>query len=261
MKQVLLTFDLEEFDTPLEYGAAISAQDQIDISSKGTDIILSLLKKANVQATFFSTVVFATHARDLIARLCNDGHELASHGYFHSSFENKHLLESKVALERLSGKVIEGFRMARMMPVDGQEISKAGYLYNSSLNPTYLPGRYNNFFEQRTVFNSNKVIHVPASVSPIIRIPLFWLSFHNFPLWLYKTILSRTMNNDHYVNIYFHPWEFIDISHSQYSLPGYVTKNSGRKMIERFSNLMLWMKRQQYSFSTIKEFVAQRKIS
>src|SRR5688500_17438318 len=109
MKQVLLTFDLEEFDTPLEYGAAISAQDQIDISSKGTDIILSLLKKANVQATFFSTVVFATHARDLIARLCNDGHELASHGYFHSSFENKHLLESKVALERLSGKVIEGF--------------------------------------------------------------------------------------------------------------------------------------------------------
>lgn len=261
MKQILLTFDLEEFDTPLEYGATISRQDQIDISAKGTDIILSLLKEANVTATFFSTVVFATSAPELIARLCRDGHELASHGYFHSSFENKHLLESKVELERLSGKNVKGFRMARMMPVDETEISKAGYLYNSSLNPTYLPGRYNNFFAQRTVFNSNRVIHVPASVSPIIRIPLFWLSFHNFPLWLYKAILSRTIKNDTYVNLYFHPWEFTDLSPSQYNLPAYVIKNSGRKMLERFSNLILWMKGRQYSFSTVKEFVARRENS
>jgi hypothetical protein len=34
--------------------------------------------------------------------------------------------------------------MAGLQPVDDAEIEKAGYEYNSSMNPTYIPGRYNN---------------------------------------------------------------------------------------------------------------------
>ena len=95
MKTVLLSFDLEEFDMPLEYGKKIQFHDQIKVSSEGASTILDILLRHDIKATFFSTVVFATHAETIIKRIIDEGHELASHGYYHSTFEEKHLLESK----------------------------------------------------------------------------------------------------------------------------------------------------------------------
>ncbi|WP_276367401.1 polysaccharide deacetylase family protein [Chryseolinea sp. H1M3-3] len=255
MKKVLLSFDIEEFDMPLEYGKSIPLEEQIRISKEGTRVILDILHRNKIRATFFSTVVFASHAPELIDRLVNEGHELASHGYFHSQFQNKHLLESRDQLQKLSGKRVDGFRMPRMMPVNDQEIKKAGYKYNSSLNPVYLPGRYNNFFKPRIIFKSNEVFQLPASATPIIRLPLFWLSFHNLPLWLYKSACLWTINRDLYLNIYFHPWEFINLAKSNYGLPKIVTRKTGAKMAVRFSHLIDWMKSRKYGFSTIKDFL------
>jgi peptidoglycan/xylan/chitin deacetylase (PgdA/CDA1 family) len=260
MKKVLLSFDIEEFDMPLEYGKSISFHDQISVSSKGTKIILDILQENQVPATFFSTVVFAKNAKDLIQRIMQEGHELASHGYFHSAFENKHLAESKSELEKLSGKSINGFRMARMMPVDDAAIENAGYIYNTSLNPVYLPGRYNNFFKPRTIFKTDSLVQLPASATPIVRIPLFWLSFHNFPLWIYKAACARTINQDGYLNIYFHPWEFTDLTLPDYGLPKFVSKNSAEQMINRFKTWIHWMKEQGYTFSTISDFINSREV-
>ena len=50
---VLLSFDIEEFDMPFEYGKDISFEDQISISVAGCHIILDLLKKHQFKATFF----------------------------------------------------------------------------------------------------------------------------------------------------------------------------------------------------------------
>ena len=255
MKKVLLSFDIEEFDMPLEYGKSIPFAEQIRVSSEGTKIILDILKQNQITATFFSTVIFANHSSDLIRRIKMENHELASHGYFHSSFHKDHLLESKMALEKLSGTSIKGFRMPRMMPVDDEAIRSAGYLYNSSLNPIYLPGRYNNLFKPRTLFKTNGTVQLPASTTPLVRFPLFWLSFHNFPLWLYKGACVRTINNDNYLNIYFHPWEFTNLTKPEYGLPGFVSKNSGVKMIDRFTSLVKWMKKKEYHFSTISQFI------
>src|SRR5260221_5340426 len=176
MKRVLVSFDIEEFDMPLEYGKQISLEEQIKVSAEGTKIILSILLENQIKATFFSTVVFASHANDLIHRITDEGHELASHGYYHSEFKDIHLKESRLELEKLSGRPVIGFRMPRMMAVDDQVIKKAGYTYNSSLNPVYLPGRYNNFFKPRTKFVSNGTIQLPASATPFIPFSLSWLS-------------------------------------------------------------------------------------
>jgi peptidoglycan/xylan/chitin deacetylase (PgdA/CDA1 family) len=259
MNTVLFSFDIEEFDMPLEYKKSISFDDQIKISSEGTAIILDLLKESNIKATFFSTATFAVHSSSLIKRLCKDGHELASHGYFHSQFESDHLAKSKRKLEEISGHSVNGFRMPRMMPVDNDAIVKAGYLYNSSLNPVFIPGRYNNFFSPRSIFKEGDLIQLPASATPIFRIPLFWLSFHNFPLWFYKRICTQAMNADRYLNIYFHPWEFTDLTYSHYGFPGFVSKNSGILMINRFKSLLSWMKDQQFQFSTIDNFLQNNK--
>lgn len=253
---ILLSFDIEEFDMPFEYQKEITFEDQISISRKGTTIILDLLKKHNIKATFFSTVVFAKEVPDLIKRIIEEGHELASHTYYHSDFKIEHLKKSKEALEALSGSEIIGFRMPRMYPVDEKEIEKAGYLYNSSINPTYLPGRYNHFDKPRTYFKLENVWQIPASVSPIIRFPLFWLSFHNLPLGFYKFLAKWTYKKDSYLNIYFHPWEFTDLNQKErFNFPNYVSKNTGDLMTNRLDNFISWAIENKYSFGTFKNFL------
>lgn len=257
--KVLLSFDIEEFDMSSEYGKNLPLEEQIKISEEGTKIILDILREHKISATFFSTVVFASRATELISRIVTEGHELASHGYFHSQFENKHLLESRVALEKICGKSVTGFRMARMMPVEDNAIADAGYLYNSSLNPVYLPGRYNNFLKPRSVFRTGKLLQIPASATPVIRFPLFWLSFHNLPQSLYRMACRYTINTDHYLNIYFHPWEFIDLTQSKFGLPKFISKNSGTQMITRFNSWIAWLKQQHFQFNTLSEFAELQK--
>ncbi|MDQ1096177.1 MULTISPECIES: polysaccharide deacetylase family protein [Chryseobacterium] len=254
---VLLSFDIEEFDMPLEYQGEIPFDRQISVSQTGLGRILDLLKKHQVRATFFSTVVFAEHSKPLIERLLDEGHELASHTWFHSEFEEKHLKESKDRLEELFSTQVTGLRMPRMMPVSQNAVEEAGYSYNSSVNPTFLPGRYNNLKVSRTYFKEGKVTQVPASVSPNFRIPLFWLSFHNFPLTLYKKLASDTLKKDRYLNVYFHPWEFAEIKDEAYKLPGFTVKNSGLDMVNRFEDFIVWLKQNNHTFGTFREFQKQ----
>jgi peptidoglycan/xylan/chitin deacetylase (PgdA/CDA1 family) len=255
-KQVLLSFDIEEFDVPMEYNVNIPFSEQIRISAEGTETILDILKEFGIKATFFSTVVFARNAEHIIRRIIHEGHELGSHGWFHSSFDNGDLLASRNELTKISGYQVKGFRMARMMEVDDHAIKNAGYVYNSSLNPVYLPGRYNNFTKPRTIFRHHDVIQVPASATPTLRVPLFWLSFHHLPLSIYKSACKRTLNHDQYLNIYFHPWEFTDLSNEELGLPWLIKKNTASIMTSRFRKLLVWMKAREYSFSTIDEYLS-----
>lgn len=144
-----------------------------------------------------------------------------------------------------------------MMPVDEKEVEKAGYSYNSSINPTFLPGRYNNLKVSRTHFKEGNVTQIPASVSPNFRIPLFWLSFHNFPLFFYKKLASDCLKKDQYLNIYFHPWEFAEIKDDTFKLPGFTVKNSGKDMVERFDSFVGWLKEKGHTFGTFQEFQKQ----
>lgn len=252
---ILLSFDIEEFDMPLEYQGEIDFQEQLSVSRNGTITILDLLKKYNIKATFYSTVVFAENNKDLILRLLKEGHELASHTWYHSDFEVSHLQSSRERLEELFDTEVIGLRMPRMMPVDEADVAAAGYKYNSSVNPTFLPGRYNNLHVKRTYFVKDNVLQLPASVSPLLRVPLFWLSFHNFPTSIYRFLSNRCLQNTGYLNIYFHPWEFDQIKKEAYKLPGFTTKNSGEDMQNRFEDFIKWAISKQYSFGTTKDFV------
>lgn len=254
---VLLSFDIEEFDMPFEYDRDISFEEQIAISIKGTTTILDILEKHQVKATFFSTATFAINAPKVIERIIQSGHEIASHNYFHTDFKIQHLKESKDKLEELTGTEVIGFRMPRMYPVDEKEVEKAGYVYNSSINPTYLPGRYNNFSKPRTYFYQDNVLQIPASVSPVFRFPLFWLSFHNLPMWIYKLLAHWTYRKDNYLNIYLHPWEFTDLNQPEkFNFPGYVVKNSGQSLVDRLDDFILFLKSKKYPFGTFKQFIA-----
>lgn len=71
---ILLSFDIEEFDMPLEYNGEIPLEEQLAVSRKGLQNILRILKNNDVKATFFSTVVFAENNQDLVRQLLSEGH-------------------------------------------------------------------------------------------------------------------------------------------------------------------------------------------
>lgn len=56
-----------------------------DISwgDKTPDKVLDVLRKYNQKATFFLSGPWANHYRDIVARIVNNGHEIASHGQEH----------------------------------------------------------------------------------------------------------------------------------------------------------------------------------
>lgn len=259
---ISLSFDIEEFDVPAEHGVELPFEQQMAISVEGTYKILMCLRKHQVRATFFCTANFAMHAPEVIGQILQDGHELASHGYYHSSFEVADLKRSREYLEQLSGRKIKGYRMARMMPVDEQEVLDAGYVYNSSLNPTFLPGRYNHLDKPRTCFYQKGVLQIPASVTPWFRIPLFWLSCHNFPVALFRWLCHRTLKHDGYLVTYFHPWEFYPLgTRPELNLPFIIRNHSGKEMEKRLSDLICYFQKRGHKFITLAELAAIKRAS
>ena len=59
--KTILSFDVEEFDTPLEYGKNMSMDEQMHVSETGLRAVLGLLEAHQVTATFFTTANFALH--------------------------------------------------------------------------------------------------------------------------------------------------------------------------------------------------------
>ncbi|BEG99931.1 polysaccharide deacetylase family protein [Bacteroides sedimenti] len=248
---IALSFDIEEFDLPIEHHKEISLAEQIAISKDGLVKVLDLLKKYGIKATFFSTVTFAKSSLEIIERIVQEGHELASHGCNHSNFNIEDLKASKDALEKLSNAQVRGFRMPRMMAVDESELYYAGYTYNSSLNPTWIPGRYNHLRRPRNIFKEKNVWQVPASVSYPFRIPLFWISLHQFPLPFYKFLCNSALRKDGFLNIYFHPWEFYNhLDNKKLGVPGFIQKNSGDCLIVRLDSVISYYLKKGVPFVT-----------
>lgn len=255
---ILLSFDTEEFDVPREHGVNFSLEDGMKVSTIGTNRILDVLKQNGVRATFFCTGNFAEHAPEVMLRIMREGHEVACHGVDHWQPKETDFALSKQIVEHVTGRQVYGYRQPRMFPVSDEEIEKAGYHYNSSLNPAFIPGRYMHLTEPRTWFMKGKVMQIPASVTPWLRFPLFWLALHNLPESLYHRLVLRTLQQDGYFVTYFHPWEFYDLKeHPEFKMPFIIKNHSGRQMMQRLDRLIKMLKNHQKEFITFDEFYAR----
>jgi peptidoglycan/xylan/chitin deacetylase (PgdA/CDA1 family) len=253
---ILLTFDLEEFDLPLEYSSTISPVEQINVTNQGMEKINVLLDKLNIKATFFVTSLYA-QANPSMIRQIGVKHEIASHSHSHSEFVSGDYEKSKQILEDLSQVQVKGFRMPRFGKVDFKELKQCGYNYDSSLNPTCIPGRYNHFSMPRSLFRDPEtgMTILPVSVSPVIRFPLFWLSFKNIPFDIYSFLCRQTLYRDRYLHLYFHPWEFADIR--SFKIPAYIKRQDGDLLTAKLEKLLIYLKKKG-DFTTISEFLETR---
>jgi hypothetical protein len=248
--RVLLSFDVEEFDLPGEYGAVPAFETQIAVGAEGLAAVLDLLDRLRLPATFFTTAVFARECPALLARIAG-GHELASHGWSHSSFADDDLERSRIELQRLSGRPVHGFRRARFGAFDRRRLAAAGYTYDSSDNPIWLPGRYNNLGKPRLPYRADGLVILPVSASPLVRFPLFWLAFKHVPPALFRAASRWTLGHDGHLNLFFHPWEFADLG--RFGLPKLVARPDGAAMVARLERYLLWL-RERADFETLGAF-------
>lgn len=233
--KIVLTFDVEEFDLPLEYRQPVSLEEQLQTGYNGLEAIAGILNAPNITTTLFTTAIFAEYYPQEICALSGK-HEIASHCYSHTRFLSGDVSRSKEYLEELTGKKIKGLRMPRMQKVNSSLVRQAGYVYNSSINPTWVPGRYNNLAVHRLPYHETGLLQFPVSVSPNLRIPLFWLAFKMLPYPLYLRLVLQALRRDQVVCLYFHPWEFADLS--AYRIPFYIKQKSGNQLLRRMKRLV-----------------------
>ena len=262
----LLSFDVEQFDIPTEYGIEIDVEKQFEIGRAGLATVLELLDRHEAPATFFITAEFAQRYTRLVRSIVERGggggggrHEIASHGYTHGDLEEGHLKQSRQVLQDIIGEPVRGFRRARMADTDTYAVAAAGYTYNASENPIWLPGRYNHFFKPRKPYvvntSSGPLVQIPASATPLLRVPLFWLAFKNMPEWATRLASAWVLRSDNALNTYFHPWEFTEIG--GYELPKVVKKLDGKPLVSRLSRHIAWLKERSElaTYNTLAERV------
>lgn len=250
---ILLSFDVEEFDAPVERGRPMEMAEQMEWGARGYARVLALLEELRVPATMFTTANFAQWHPELV-RAAAVRHETASHGFLHAHFAEEDLLRSRLVLEELSGTPVTGFRRARLQPTAPQMIHQAGYRYDSSENPIWLPGRYNNLGKPRVPYRKGELWEVPISATPVLRLPLFWLAMKNLPMPVVLRAAQRCLEHDGLLNMFWHPWEFIDLRAS--GLPRYMRRVDGEGMCDRLAHLVEWL-RPRGLFRTFNQWLQQ----
>jgi len=257
---VCLSFDFEECDLPRESGVEFPIEKGMAVSTVGATAVLDVLKRQNVRATIFCTLNFAERAPEIVRRILDEGHELAAHGVDHWHQDETDPRRCKDGLERLTGRTVIGYRQPRMFPVSDAELKAQGYLYNSSLNPAFIPGRYAHLDVPRRPFVKDGLLQIPASVVPVIRFPLFWLALHLLPVWLYLLLVRVTLAWDGLFVTYFHPWEFHPelASHPEWKIPTLIRCHAGAPMVARLEQVIKSLKKSGASFMTLAAWAETR---
>lgn len=256
--KVLLSFDIEEFDLPREKGKGISLEEGVKVSSKGAEKILEILDKNQIKATFFTTGNFAKTNPTLVKKMQKAGHEIACHGVDHFYPDKSDPEKSKKIIEEVIGTKVYGYRQPRMFKISYPELKRQGFLYDSSVNPAFIPGRYNNSNIPRHTFTKSGITVIPASAATFLRIPMFWLALHLFPKHLYLALAKTVLKQQDYFTTYFHPWEFTDFG--GFKAPWYIVKNSGEKLVQRLDWLIKKLKEDNNEFMTYSEYLKGNKM-
>jgi peptidoglycan-N-acetylglucosamine deacetylase len=141
------TIDLEDWFHILDHRSAeLDNWDRLENRiEKNTGLLLEMMDKYNIKATFFVIGWIARKYPRLIKLIDSSGHELASHSLSHQllyRLDEKELLreirDSKSTIEEISGKEVIGFRAPGFSIREGNRhvldlLCEEGYKYDSSI--------------------------------------------------------------------------------------------------------------------------------
>lgn len=258
MKRILLTFDVEEFDFPRLAGNPIKKGYEFELSRKGLLLILDLLGKYNIKATFFVTAEFAKRYPKLIKEMSREGQEIACHGHTHKDNYINGLSKLNLAkkeIERVITVKVNGFRAPRF-EINTRDISRLsdfGFIYDSSIHPTWIPKRYMNLFKKKGVYKIGNTIEISPSVLPFLRLPIFWLAFKNLGINYSKLFTKVNFIFSDYCMLLLHPWEFVNLK--DIKIPKYVKRKYGKELLNLLERYILFARSNNYQFNTISSYL------
>jgi len=222
-KILCLTVDLEECTLPQEFGGQpLPEEESIRLSTQGAHRLLDIIRSANVKATFFITGFLASRCPELVREITDLGNEVANHDLKHyppnagiCADKLRSLQESETIIKQATGERPLGFR-APFLNI-GQNVIEAlkrlSYVYDSSVLPTYVPGRYNRLRMKPAPFlwgseGSRQLIEIPISVTPLLRVPVGWWWFRkNFGQRICEMGFEAIWKRNLPVVCHLHSWE------------------------------------------------------
>lgn len=146
----LLTVVVEDYCHPAGFRQTLDSGHWHRFESRvqqNVDLTLDLLDEAGARATFFILGWVAEHEPEVVRKIVERGHEIASKGHFHRSIREmsrtqfaEDVVRAKETLEKAGGVEVRGYRIPyswfSIKDLWGLEaLAKAGYAYDSSLRP------------------------------------------------------------------------------------------------------------------------------
>ncbi|MBU0767032.1 polysaccharide deacetylase family protein [Patescibacteria group bacterium] len=242
---IALTIDAEQWNCPLLEGKDSEENKNISYSRDGNEVLLELFKKYDIKSTFFVTGFFGEKESQQVKLLNNNGHEIACHGYHHYWRGNKNLSikeevsKSKDVIGNIINKKISGFRAPQLQYSSEliEVLNEEGFIYDSSLHPTCIPGAYNNISQPISIFKpliDSNILEIPVAVSPM-RLPIGWMFMRLFGIDRTIRCCKKLIEKGITPVIYFHSWELVGVKSK--NVPFYYTYRTGMpfaKDIEKF---------------------------
>jgi polysaccharide deacetylase family protein (PEP-CTERM system associated) len=190
---------------------------------QNTHRLLDLFAENNVKSTFFTLGWVAKRCPDVIKRIVDEGHELASHGLEHqrattmtqSQFKED-VYASKSILEDVGGTAIKGYRAPSFSVNDSNTwvydvLVEQGFVYSSSTYPIehdlYGVPQWPRFKYERK--EGITEIPIPTIRKKGTNVGIGGGGFYRlYPYWLSKKRIMAFMEAESApYSFYFHPWE------------------------------------------------------
>ena len=206
--------------------------------------ILALLERHDTRATFFTLGWVAERYPQLVRRIVDGGHELASHGYGHERASDlsreafmQDIVRAKRVLEDIGGVAVQGYRAPSFSIGHGNLwafdcLLDSGHRYSSSIYPI----KHDHYGMPDAPRFAHPVrdglLEVPVTTVRLgdRNLPSSgggW--FRLFPYALTRWMIERVNREDRASAIfYFHPWE---IDHDQPRVPGVNLKTRFRHYV------------------------------
>ena len=221
-----LTIDVEDYFQVSAFAPYIARSDWDRREcrvERNVDRILLMLDRHQTQATFFTLGWIAERYPQLIRRIADQGHEVASHGYGHQRATDLNeadfladIERAKHVLEDVCGTEVTGYRAPSFsIGVDNlwafDCLARAGYLYSSSIYPIQhdhygMPDaprfahRVNDTLMEIPITTMRLLgRNLPASGGGYFRLLPYAVS-----RWMLRQVHSREGES---AIFYFHPWE------------------------------------------------------
>ncbi len=232
-----LTCDVEDYFQVSAFEHLVPKEQWDDMECRlprNIDRVLQLFADAGAKGTFFTLGWVAERFPEVVRRIADEGHEVASHGLRHVRVWTQRPDEfradverTKKLLEDTSGRPVLGYRAAswsidERTPWAHKILREAGYDYSSSLYPIShdhygVPGAQTAPFYER----SARMLEIPATTTriggrdwPASGGGYFRLLPLSVSLWLIRRVRRRASLP---AVFYFHPWE---VDPEQPRMPG-----------------------------------------